>query len=130
MKKMTDQILVIDDEPDAEDLFKQHFRREIRKGQLELVFANSGETAIQLLDGETEPSAHAVFSDIKMPGMSGLDVLKAIKDRWPNIPVYMITAFGSDEMEQKVLNMGACGFFTKPLNFSALSEVISTEQSE
>ena len=127
---MTDQILVIDDEPDAEDLFKQHFRKEIRRGQLNLVFANSGEKAVQLLAEKAEPFAQAIFSDIKMPGMSGLDVLKTVRDRWPQVPVYMITAFGSDEMEQKVLNLGAQGFFTKPLNFAALGEVIAHGHSD
>ena len=127
---MTDQILVIDDEPDAEELFKQHFRKEIRRGQLGLVFANSGEKAMQLLEEDTEPFAQAIFSDIKMPGMSGLDVLKAVRDRWPKVPIYMITAFGSDEMERKVLNLGADGFFTKPLNFVALGEVIAHGNSD
>ena len=125
---MTTKILVIDDEPDAEDLFKQHFRREIRRGQLELVFANSGEMAVKLLSDKSGPKAQTIFSDIKMPGMSGIDVLKTVKDRWPDVPVYMITAFGSDDMERDVLDLGAEGFFTKPINFSALAEVLTPQE--
>ena len=94
---MTVSILVVDDESDMADLFRQRFRREVRQGTYAMHFANSGEDALDKLDGGVEPNLIAILSDINMPGMDGLDLLGEIKQRYPEMPVMMVTASGDDE---------------------------------
>ena len=88
---MSVSILVVDDEADVAELFRQHFRREARQGAHVLHFANSGDQALQLLDYQIEPELLAVLSDINMPGMDGLQLLGEIKQRFPDLPVMMVT---------------------------------------
>ena len=90
-------ILVVDDEPDVAELFRQCFRREVRQGTYAMHFAASGEQALELLAGEIEPHLIVILSDINMPGMDGLSLLAEIKRRFPDLPVMMITAYGDDE---------------------------------
>src|ERR1700741_2597564 len=90
-------ILVVDDEPDVADLFRQRFRREARDGTYAMHFAQSGEAALEKLDDGIEPQLIVILSDINMPGMDGLTLLHQIKQRWPEIPVMMVTAYGDDE---------------------------------
>jgi CheY-like chemotaxis protein len=94
---MAISILVVDDESDVAELFRQHFRREARQGTHVLHFANSGDQALQLLDHQIEPDLLAVLSDINMPGMDGLQLLGGIKQRFPDVPVIMVTAYGDAE---------------------------------
>jgi CheY-like chemotaxis protein len=91
---MSVSILVVDDEPDVADLFRQHFRREVRQGIYVLHFAASGEQALERLAGEIEPQLIVILSDINMPGMDGLTLLGEIKRRFPDLPVMMVTAYG------------------------------------
>jgi CheY-like chemotaxis protein len=70
---MNVSILVVDDEPDVADLFRQRFRREARRGTYVMHFAASGAEALDRLAGEIQPTLVAVLSDINMPGMDGLD---------------------------------------------------------
>ena len=90
---MSASILIVDDEPDVADLFRQRFRRETRQGTYVMHFATSGAEALDRLAGEIEPRLVAVLSDINMPGMDGLQLLGEIKQRFPELPVMMVTAY-------------------------------------
>jgi CheY-like chemotaxis protein len=117
---MTARILMVDDEPDAQDLFRQNFRREIHKGVYAFDFALSGEAALELLKGQTPPEVVLVLSDINMPGMSGIELLAEIRKTWPEVGVFMITAYGDNATEVKARNLGAEQFLTKPVDFGRL----------
>lgn len=118
------KILVVDDERDVEDLFRQKFRKEIRNEGLELLFAYSGKEALEILENNNPPQVSSVFSDINMPGMSGLEMLGIIKNRFPQLQVSMISAYGDSENYQKAMSYGAKGFFTKPVDFESLRKEI------
>jgi len=119
---MSVSILVVDDEPDVAQLFRQHFRREVRQGDYVMHFAASGEQALERLDGEIEPQLIVILSDINMPGMDGLRLLHEIKQRFPNLPVMMITAYGDDERRRRASEYGAAEFITKPVDFDYLKQ--------
>ena len=101
------KVLMVDDEPDAELLFRQNFRREIRKKSYEFLFAQSADQALQVLENEKSPSVMAVLSDINMPGMTGLELLDAVKQNTPDLPVIMITAYGDAGTENDAKKRGA-----------------------
>ena len=116
-------ILVVDDEPDVRSLFEQRFRREIRAGSLTFSFAYSGEEALDFLHAPGAGSEVVlILSDINMPGMSGLELLRHIREEHPRQPpqVMMITAYGDDATHQQALALGADDFLTKPVDFAAL----------
>ena len=117
---MTVSILVVDDESDVAELFRQRFRREVRQGTYAMHFANSGEEALEKLGGGINPELIVILSDINMPGMDGLALLRAIKLRQPNMPVMMVTAYGDDERRQLADEYGAAQFLTKPVDFDLL----------
>jgi two-component system, response regulator, stage 0 sporulation protein F len=118
------KFLVVDDEKDVEMLFRQKFRKEIRKGDLELVFAFSGDDALKILNSSIPPDVVYVFSDINMPGMTGLELLKKIKNEFPGISVSMISAYGDQDNYNKAIESGAKEFFTKPIDFDSLKSEI------
>jgi CheY-like chemotaxis protein len=113
-------ILVVDDEPDVAELFRQRFRRETRQGTYVLHYANSGLEALDRLSEAIEPTLIAVLSDVNMPGMDGLELLAEIKQRFPNLPVMMVTAYGDDERRRRASEHGAAEFITKPVDFDHL----------
>jgi CheY-like chemotaxis protein len=113
-------ILIVDDEPDVAELFRQRFRREARQGTYVLHFAGSGEDALQLLAHGIEPQLIVILSDINMPGMDGLSLLREIKRRRPDLPVMMVTAYGDDERRRRASQYGAAEFITKPVDFDLL----------
>ncbi|MBX9844317.1 MAG: response regulator [Xanthobacteraceae bacterium] len=117
---MTFLVLVVDDEPDVEALFRQQFRRELRAGQFAMAFALSAEAALQRIDAAAEAPVILILSDINMPGMSGLDFLPKAKAIRPDVPVIMITAYGDAETRRKALEGGAEGLFPKPIDFAML----------
>jgi len=119
---MSVSILVVDDEPDVALLFRQRFRREVREGTYVMHFANSGETALEQLSNGIEPTLIVILSDINMPGMDGLRLLEAIKTRFPNLPVMMVTAYGDDERRSRASELGAFEFLTKPVDFDRLKD--------
>ena len=121
---MTVSILVVDDEPDVAELFRQRFRREARQGTYVLHFAASGEEAIDQLSCEIQPELIVILSDINMPGMDGLELLRAVKAQRPELPVMMVTAYGDDERRQRAAQYGAFEFVTKPVDFDRLKEQI------
>lgn len=121
---MTTRILLIDDEPDSQDLFRQNFRREVRKGVYEFGFASSGDAALDLLKDDPD-AVKLVVSDINMPGMSGIKLLEEVRSSWPGLPVMMVTAYGDADTEARVRALGAETFLTKPVDFERLKREIS-----
>ena len=117
---MSVSILVVDDEPDVAELFRQRFRRETRQGIYVVHFANSGEQALSKLSGGIEPALIVLLSDINMPGMDGLQLLAEIKQGWPDLPVMMVTAYGDDERRRRAAEHGAMEFISKPVDFDHL----------
>ncbi|MDP4006485.1 response regulator [Methylobacterium sp. NEAU K] len=113
-------ILVVDDEPDVTELFRQQFRRELRAGRFEMAFAHSAAEALARVEASTGPSLILMFSDINMPGMTGLELLPLVRAARPDVPVIMITAYGDAETRDKVLAGGAVGLITKPIDFALL----------
>jgi two-component system, response regulator, stage 0 sporulation protein F len=119
---MTVSILVVDDEPDVAELFRQRFRREARQGTYVMHFASFGEDALSKLNNGVDPQLIVILSDINMPGMDGLTLLGEIKRRWPELPVMMVTAYGDDERRRRADEYGAAEFITKPVDFEMLKE--------
>ena len=119
------KILIVDDEQDVEIMFLQKFRKEIKSKLLEVEFAFSGQAALDYLGQPSSPDVVYVFSDINMPGMSGLELLENIKSRFPHIQVSMISAYGDKENYNKAIKSGAKGFFTKPVDFDSLKSEIA-----
>jgi CheY-like chemotaxis protein len=117
---MSVSILVVDDEPDVGLLFRQRFRREVRDGTYVVHIANSGEMALDQLANGIEPTLIVILSDINMPGMDGLQLLDAVKQRHPELPVMMVTAYGDDERRRRANDLGAFEFVTKPVDFDHL----------
>ncbi len=117
------KILVVDDERDVQTLFEQRFRKEIKSGEMLFAFAYSGEEALEYLKTLSH-EAVLILSDINMPGMSGLELLKHIKQKFEKPPpvVMMITAYGDDENYNQAMKLGANDFLTKPLDFNQLKE--------
>ena len=120
------KILVVDDEQDVEMLFRQKFRKEVKAKKLELVFAFSGQEALDVLEKRNPPDVMYIFSDINMPGMTGLELLDKVKLQFPQIKVSMISAYGDRENYEKAMQSGAKEFFTKPINFDSLKTEINT----
>jgi CheY-like chemotaxis protein len=119
-------ILVVDDEPDVEPLFRQQFRRDIRASRFTMEFAQSAADALGQIDRAEGVTLILVLSDINMPGMSGLELLPKIKVLRPEVPVIMITAYGDAETKRKALENGAEALLTKPIDFAALRQQIET----
>src|SRR5262245_50199516 len=119
-------ILVVDDEPDVEMLFRAQFRRELRAGRFVMEFAQSGDIALRRIADANGVSLILILSDINMPGMTGLELLPKAKAARPDVPVIMITAYGDAETRRKALENGAEALFTKPIDFEALRSEIDT----
>jgi CheY-like chemotaxis protein len=118
------KFLIVDDEKDVEMLFRQKFRKEVRKGMIELLFAFSGDEAVEVLNSTQPPDVVYIFSDINMPGMTGFELLDKVKTHYPQIKVSMISAYGDEENYQRAIQSGAKEFFTKPIDFDSLKKEI------
>jgi CheY-like chemotaxis protein len=119
-------VLVVDDEPDVEALFRQQFRRDLRAQRFVMDFAISASDALVRIANTTEQSLILILSDINMPGMTGLEMLPKVKEMRPEVPVIMITAYGDPETKRKAFEGGATGLLTKPIDFSLLRQEIDT----
>ncbi len=119
-------ILVVDDEPDVEVLFRQQFRRDIRAGRFTMDFAQSAPAALQRIADAGTASLILILSDINMPGMSGLELLPKARAARPDVPIIMITAYGDAETKRKALEGGAEALLTKPIDFAMLRNEIET----
>ena len=119
-------VLVVDDEPDVEVLFRQQFRRDLRSDRFTMEFAQSAPMALQRITDAGDRSLILILSDINMPEMSGLELLPKAKALRPDVPVIMITAYGDAETKRKALENGAEAFLTKPIDFVVLRTEIET----
>jgi CheY-like chemotaxis protein len=117
-------IMVVDDETDIEPLFKQRFRREIRDGLIECHFCFSAENALEYLKSARAADIVLILSDINMPGMNGLELLRILKERYAHLTVFMVTAYDDEEKYKKALQYGADRYLTKPIDFEKLKAEI------
>lgn len=118
------QIMVVDDERDMQLLFEQRFRKEIKSGQVAFLFAFSGEEARDYLKSNGADHVNQILSDINMPGMNGLELLKWIKDHYPELKVAMITAYSDQKNYQQAMEYGCDDYMIKPIDFSQLKEKV------
>jgi len=116
------KIMIVDDERDVEILFRQQFRREVRDGMVELCYAFSGEEALNYLENVKPPDVVCILSDINMPGITGLDLLRAVKEKYPSIRVSMITAYGDEVNYKTAMSTGAENYYTKPIDFEQVKK--------
>ena len=121
---MTVSVLVVDDEPDLEVLFRQKFRRELRAQRFVMDFASSAAQALNRISDTGEQTLILILSDINMPGMSGLEMLPELRARRPDVPVIMITAYGDAETRKTALERGAQALLTKPIDFGQVRQAI------
>jgi CheY-like chemotaxis protein len=124
------KILVVDDERDVEVLFRQRFRREIRSGEIELIFAFSGDEALELLGTDDPADVVLVLSDINMPGMTGIELLRRVKATPPPIPVCIMTAYDQADYRTKATAAGCDAYITKPIDFAQLRDRIRSLVAE
>jgi len=117
-------VLVVDDEPDVEALFRQQFRRDLRAQRFVMDFAISANDALARIAGTIEQSLILILSDINMPGMTGLEMLPKVREMRPDVPVIMITAYGDPATKRQAIEGGAEGLLTKPIDFILLREEI------
>ena len=123
-------VLVVDDEPDVEALFRQQFRRDLRAQRFMMDFANSAADALSRIAASIDRSLILILSDINMPGMTGLEMLPKVKEMRPEVPVIMITAYGDADTKRKALENGATGLLTKPIDFTLLREEIDARLAQ
>ena len=123
-------ILVVDDETDVADLFRQQFRRELRSGRFTMEFAHSAAEALDRVAVQNGASLILMLSDINMPGMTGLDLLPKVKAARPDLPVIMITAYGDADTRRIAIEKGAAGLLTKPIDFGELRAEIDRRLAE
>ena len=123
---MSISVLVVDDEPDVEALFRQQFRRDLRARRFVMDFAISAADALSRIAAPIEQTLILILSDINMPGMTGLEMLPKVREMRPDVPIIMITAYGDPETRRKATEGGATGLLTKPIDFALLREEIDT----
>ena len=127
---MSVYILVVDDEPDVEALFRQQFRRDLKSGRFMMEFVPSASAALARAIDVREPSLILILSDINMPGMSGLELLPKVRAERPDVPVIMITAYGDAETRRRAIERGAVNLLTKPIDFALLRHEIDARLGE
>lgn len=115
---MKKKLMVVDDEK----LICWTLSKTFTKDGYDVICFNSGE---QALEGMREDPAHAVILDLRLPGISGLDVLEEIRKQYPDTEVLMISAWGTQEARQRAEELGVLGFFDKPLNLPSIKQTIS-----
>jgi CheY-like chemotaxis protein len=124
------KFLVVDDEHDVETLFRQKLRKEINTGLVDLVFAFSAQEALDIVKSKNPPDVVYIFSDINMPGMTGIQLLEKVKIEYPNIQVSVISAYGDADSQNSAIKSGAKLFFSKPINFELVKEEINNVMLE
>lgn len=121
---MIKRIMIVDDEKDMQDLFRQRFRKEIKQGEIEFSFAFSAEAALEYLNHYSNNYLMLIVTDINMPGMNGLELLKTIKQTFSHLKVIMMTAYGDEQNYQTAIDYGADGYIQKPIEFNDLKQKI------
>lgn len=124
------KVMVVDDEEDIQYLFTQKFRKEIKAGQIHFCFSLSAEAALEYLENHKEASIVLILSDINMPGMNGIELLRIIKEKFPDLKVFMITAYEDENNHQTAMAYGADDYITKPVNFEVLKNKIMNLDSQ
>ncbi|HEY6435021.1 MAG TPA: response regulator [Ignavibacteriaceae bacterium] len=119
------KLLVVDDESDVQFLFQQKFRKEIKSGEMQIRYAFNGISALELIESLEDKTDYLILTDINMPEMSGIELLKEIKKRYPELKVIMITAYGDEQNFNMAKKHGADDYFTKPLQFELLKSRLS-----
>lgn len=119
------KLLVVDDESDVQFLFQQKFRKEIKSGEMQIKYALNGSSALELIESIENKTDYLILTDINMPEMNGIELLKKIKARYPELKVFMITAYGDEQNYNAAKSLGADDYFTKPLQFDLLKEKMS-----
>lgn len=119
----TRKVLVVDDEPEVEPMFRQRMRREVRAGVYEFLFAQSGRHALEVLD--ENPDIRLVITDINMPEMNGWQLLAALGQQWPDVPSMVVSAYGDSDNIRRAEESGAWGFVVKPVDFTDLREKVA-----
>lgn len=122
------KVLVVDDEPDVEPMFRQQMRREVRAGRYEFLFALSGRHALEVL--EEHPDVRLVITDLNMPEMNGWELLDALGELWPELPSMVVSAYGDEENARRAEASGAQGFVVKPVDFKELREKVAASLEE
>jgi phosphoserine phosphatase RsbU/P len=123
------KIMVVDDEVDLEPLVRQTFRRQIRSGEYDFVFAHNGLDALAKLI--EYPDIGVILSDINMPEMDGLTLLTKLKElKNPSLKTVVVSAYGDMENIRTAMNRGAFDFLTKPINFEDLEITINKTLEE
>jgi len=122
------RIMIVDDEIDIQPLFNQKFKNEIRNGRVELVYCFSAEDALAHLESVGSTEFVLILSDINMPGMNGIELLKVLKQKYPHLKVFMITAYDDEEKYQKAVQFGADNYLTKPLDFDKLKKDLNISE--
>lgn len=118
------KLIVVDDEKDVQLLFQQSFRKELKKGEVQILYTFDAPAALELLETLENRTGHLILSDINMPVMNGLELLREIKQRYPGLKVIMITAYADEYNKERAKEAGADDYFTKPLEFDVLKEKI------
>jgi YesN/AraC family two-component response regulator len=118
-------VLVVDDEPDVPTMFRQRLRRDLRSGSVVLQFANSGRAALDVME-MVGLDVVLIFTDVQMPEMNVLELLQQVRDKWPHVRVYIVTAYDGLNYTERATELGAHGYLTKPLDFSALRQIMLT----
>ncbi|HEY4756127.1 MAG TPA: response regulator [Ignavibacteriaceae bacterium] len=119
------RLIVVDDEVDVQFLFQQKFRKEIKSGEIQIHYAFDGPSALRLLESLENRTGYLILSDINMPEMTGIELLKEIKSKYPLLKVIMITAYGDEQNFNLAKKHGADDYFTKPLEFDLLKTKLS-----
>ena len=118
------KVMVVDDEQDVQFLFRQKFRRELKQNQIQLDFTLSAQEALEYLQNKQTNCLVLIIADINMPGMNGLELLKIIKERFPNLKIFIITAYDDEQKYKTAQEYGADEYLTKPIEFDNLKEKI------
>ncbi len=116
------KIMIVDNEPDTQYLFSKKFKKEVKAGKFEFIFAASAQEALSYLDSENHQTIDLIISDINLPGINGLEMLKIIKEKYPTINVCMLTAHGYDNHYKLAKEYGANDYLIKPINFAEIKD--------
>ncbi|MDJ0556806.1 MAG: response regulator [Microcoleaceae cyanobacterium MO_207.B10] len=114
--------MIVDNEPDTQYLFSKKFKKEVKAGKFEFIFAASAQEALSYLDSENHQTIDLIISDINLPGINGLEMLKIIKEKYPTINVCMLTAHGYDNHYKLAKEYGANDYLIKPINFAEIKD--------
>lgn len=117
-------IVLVDDETDMFPLFNIKFKKEIKKNEIKFIFFSSAQDALTFIKGTPPDKFQYIISDINMPNMDGLELLREIKDRDQHQKVYMISGQQSLEAKKEAKELGADGFLKKPINFQELKDLL------